>query len=214
MELGATICTPQNPLCQSCPIRTLCHAYKEVQSHEDVIKKQTPFTLSSPSSTAATEQVKSETKEVKQEKEGEFFSLHSFFCYSCRVFVCNFFSLMLVLMHFLVVNLDDNNDSNNNNTNSKKTKGGKKQQQQTKQQQLDTPCTLCADWDEADTPTASVTKYPRKPQKTKQRDETVQVCVLFLLLLRIFFHSVCFSTEIILIVGLRVGTTSVREQGI
>lgn len=29
MELGATVCTPQNPKCDSCPVQVLCEAYKE-----------------------------------------------------------------------------------------------------------------------------------------------------------------------------------------
>lgn len=29
MELGATVCTPQNPKCETCPIKPLCMAYEE-----------------------------------------------------------------------------------------------------------------------------------------------------------------------------------------
>ena len=29
MELGATVCTPQNPKCETCPVKTLCMAYEE-----------------------------------------------------------------------------------------------------------------------------------------------------------------------------------------
>lgn len=29
MELGATVCTPKNPKCESCPVQTLCMAYEE-----------------------------------------------------------------------------------------------------------------------------------------------------------------------------------------
>eukprot|EP01135_Chromosphaera_perkinsii_P001791 Nk52_evm60s210 gene=Nk52_evmTU60s210 len=31
MELGATICSPTNPQCSSCPVRTLCRAHEEVR---------------------------------------------------------------------------------------------------------------------------------------------------------------------------------------
>lgn len=34
MELGATICTPSNPDCESCPINTNCVAYKTVKTDE------------------------------------------------------------------------------------------------------------------------------------------------------------------------------------
>lgn len=30
MELGATVCTPQHPLCSQCPVQSLCHAYQRV----------------------------------------------------------------------------------------------------------------------------------------------------------------------------------------
>lgn len=32
MELGAILCTAQNPQCSNCPVRTYCNAYKEVNS--------------------------------------------------------------------------------------------------------------------------------------------------------------------------------------
>ncbi|EDL30583.1 mutY homolog (E. coli), isoform CRA_c [Mus musculus] len=31
MELGATVCTPQRPLCSHCPVQSLCRAYQRVQ---------------------------------------------------------------------------------------------------------------------------------------------------------------------------------------
>lgn len=31
MDLGATICTPQNPKCKQCPLSSACHALKEVR---------------------------------------------------------------------------------------------------------------------------------------------------------------------------------------
>lgn len=30
MELGATVCTPQSPLCTTCPVSTFCGAYQQV----------------------------------------------------------------------------------------------------------------------------------------------------------------------------------------
>ncbi|XP_062412517.1 adenine DNA glycosylase [Sardina pilchardus] len=30
MELGARVCTPKNPLCNQCPVKTHCHAFKKV----------------------------------------------------------------------------------------------------------------------------------------------------------------------------------------
>jgi adenine-specific DNA glycosylase len=34
MELGATVCTPKSPLCQSCPISLMCRAYKRSNQKE------------------------------------------------------------------------------------------------------------------------------------------------------------------------------------
>jgi A/G-specific adenine glycosylase len=34
MELGATICTPLNPQCAVCPVRSACYAYREVQQRK------------------------------------------------------------------------------------------------------------------------------------------------------------------------------------
>jgi adenine-specific DNA glycosylase len=34
MELGATVCTPKSPLCQSCPVSLLCRAYKRSNQTE------------------------------------------------------------------------------------------------------------------------------------------------------------------------------------
>ncbi|RUP45121.1 the catalytic domain and Interdomain connector of Muty [Jimgerdemannia flammicorona] len=33
MELGATVCTPQNPRCGACPVRERCRAYEEVRAY-------------------------------------------------------------------------------------------------------------------------------------------------------------------------------------
>lgn len=33
MEFGATLCTPQNPQCMTCPLRTHCRAMKQVEEH-------------------------------------------------------------------------------------------------------------------------------------------------------------------------------------
>lgn len=30
MELGATVCTPQRPLCSHCPVQSLCRAHQRV----------------------------------------------------------------------------------------------------------------------------------------------------------------------------------------
>jgi hypothetical protein len=35
MELGATVCTPKTPLCQSCPLKPLCKAYAKVESEKE-----------------------------------------------------------------------------------------------------------------------------------------------------------------------------------
>ncbi|ORY50015.1 DNA glycosylase [Rhizoclosmatium globosum] len=32
MELGATVCTPQNPSCETCPVKLHCHAFEEMQA--------------------------------------------------------------------------------------------------------------------------------------------------------------------------------------
>ncbi|KAL1776784.1 adenine DNA glycosylase isoform X1 [Sigmodon hispidus] len=34
MELGATVCTPQHPLCSQCPVQSLCRAYQRVQREQ------------------------------------------------------------------------------------------------------------------------------------------------------------------------------------
>ncbi|KAM5248607.1 adenine DNA glycosylase [Ctenodactylus gundi] len=44
MELGATVCTPQRPLCSHCPVRTLCRAYQRV------VRKQPSASQSPPGS--------------------------------------------------------------------------------------------------------------------------------------------------------------------
>ena len=38
MELGATVCTPKNPSCSKCPLKKLCHAFRELPNgkHQDV----------------------------------------------------------------------------------------------------------------------------------------------------------------------------------
>jgi adenine-specific DNA glycosylase len=35
MELGATVCTPKSPACASCPLQSMCAAYKEQQEWEE-----------------------------------------------------------------------------------------------------------------------------------------------------------------------------------
>ena len=42
MELGATVCKPQNPLCDTCPVRTKCLAYKSgrVSEYPKKLKKR------------------------------------------------------------------------------------------------------------------------------------------------------------------------------
>ena len=40
MELGATLCSPQNPSCIICPVNTFCMAYKEGLSNSIPFKKQ------------------------------------------------------------------------------------------------------------------------------------------------------------------------------
>lgn len=34
MELGATVCTPQHPLCSQCPVQSLCQAYQRVEQEK------------------------------------------------------------------------------------------------------------------------------------------------------------------------------------
>ncbi|XP_006899083.1 PREDICTED: A/G-specific adenine DNA glycosylase [Elephantulus edwardii] len=34
MELGATVCTPQRPLCNQCPVQSLCRAYQRVEQKQ------------------------------------------------------------------------------------------------------------------------------------------------------------------------------------
>ena len=40
MELGATVCTPKNPNCSSCPISDHCLAFSEVQQHIEGTKNK------------------------------------------------------------------------------------------------------------------------------------------------------------------------------
>ena len=40
MELGATVCTPKNPSCSSCPVSDHCLAYQEVKRHKDENKSK------------------------------------------------------------------------------------------------------------------------------------------------------------------------------
>lgn len=41
MELGATVCTPQHPLCSSCPVQSLCRAHQRVM-REQLSASQSP----------------------------------------------------------------------------------------------------------------------------------------------------------------------------
>uniref|UniRef100_H0VLH0 Adenine DNA glycosylase n=1 Tax=Cavia porcellus TaxID=10141 RepID=H0VLH0_CAVPO len=41
MELGATVCTPQRPLCSDCPVQSLCRAYQRV-TREQLLASQSP----------------------------------------------------------------------------------------------------------------------------------------------------------------------------
>jgi len=46
MELGATVCTIQNPVCHICPVKMVCHAFQEVQVYEETLRKADPFSTS------------------------------------------------------------------------------------------------------------------------------------------------------------------------
>lgn len=35
MELGATVCTPKNPNCSTCPLSDHCLAFEEVKQHQE-----------------------------------------------------------------------------------------------------------------------------------------------------------------------------------
>jgi len=39
MELGATVCTPKQPLCSKCPVSEYCYAFKEVTNFSEQNKK-------------------------------------------------------------------------------------------------------------------------------------------------------------------------------
>lgn len=43
MELGARVCTPKNPHCNHCPIKTHCHAFKKVNTVSRVISRHEYF---------------------------------------------------------------------------------------------------------------------------------------------------------------------------
>lgn len=49
MELGATICTPKNPLCTNCPISTNCLAFQQTKQHQDDRKNKFLSIKSEPS---------------------------------------------------------------------------------------------------------------------------------------------------------------------
>ena len=40
MELGATVCTPKNPNCSSCPLRDNCLAFEEVKQNKEENKNK------------------------------------------------------------------------------------------------------------------------------------------------------------------------------
>ena len=40
MELGATVCTPKNPICSNCPLSIHCLAFKEVKEHKEGSKNR------------------------------------------------------------------------------------------------------------------------------------------------------------------------------
>jgi A/G-specific adenine glycosylase len=42
MELGAVVCTPSNPGCPSCPVRSLCRSYRRLGSNRPRGRKTTP----------------------------------------------------------------------------------------------------------------------------------------------------------------------------
>ncbi|CAG2206874.1 mutY [Mytilus edulis] len=49
MELGATVCTPKTPTCNTCPVRTLCLANKEVEFNKQEKTKELTKDKSKPS---------------------------------------------------------------------------------------------------------------------------------------------------------------------
>lgn len=44
MELGATLCTPQNPRCLICPVQTFCQAFQQGAQHERPVKRASKTT--------------------------------------------------------------------------------------------------------------------------------------------------------------------------
>lgn len=102
MELGATLCTAQNPSCSSCPVREYCHAHQEFEDNQN------------------------KHKEAFQ-KKGK-----------------------------IKTEVSDGSED-------------------AKQLQR---CTVCEDWEEVNTPTTTVMKYPRKVKKTAQREEWVAAYIM------------------------------------
>lgn len=45
MELGATVCTPQHPLCSQCPVQSLCRAHQRVEREQLLTSQSLPGSL-------------------------------------------------------------------------------------------------------------------------------------------------------------------------
>ncbi|XP_032969249.1 adenine DNA glycosylase isoform X7 [Rhinolophus ferrumequinum] len=45
MELGATVCTPQRPLCSQCPVQSLCRAHQRVEREQLLTSQSLPGSL-------------------------------------------------------------------------------------------------------------------------------------------------------------------------
>ncbi|XP_028369625.1 adenine DNA glycosylase isoform X2 [Phyllostomus discolor] len=56
MELGATVCTPQHPLCSQCPVQSLCRAHQRVEWKQLLASQSLPGSLDVEECAPSTEQ--------------------------------------------------------------------------------------------------------------------------------------------------------------
>ncbi|KAF6109748.1 hypothetical protein HJG60_010952 [Phyllostomus discolor] len=56
MELGATVCTPQHPLCSQCPVQSLCRAHQRVERKQLLASQSLPGSLDVEECAPSTEQ--------------------------------------------------------------------------------------------------------------------------------------------------------------
>lgn len=153
MELGETICTPQNPSCEICPINKYCFAYHEVLNFKNKKKENFKNFLNQENKHIITEKeieydndikIKEKNNEIKKEKEIE-------------------------------NNIVDNKIKEKNNDNKKKEIEIEIEDKINEGENETDLCKIC---EEVDDIIESVTIYPLKIKKNPLKEEFVEVCII------------------------------------